>query len=227
MVMLNRPVELSNVKSTAAKQPRQAIALISDHGDPAAEIGREEAGGQNVYVRQVGESLAKLGWQVDMFTRKVRPDDATIVQHTPHCRTIRLTAGPEAFVPRDQLMEHMPAFVEAFQKFQAKEGSNYPLIHTNYWLSAWVGLQLKQRSNVQLIHTYHSLGAVKYQTVEKPASAALRLHCGDQPPRRSHAADVGFAIRQCQSYSLRHRFRKLPCYPTIGGPQKVRLKQYR
>ncbi len=62
---------------------RQAIALISEHGDPAAEIGKDAAGGQNVYVRQVGEALAKLGWQVDMFTRKSHPTDDPIVQHSP------------------------------------------------------------------------------------------------------------------------------------------------
>lgn len=155
---------------------RQAIALISDHGDPAAEIGKEEAGGQNVYVRRVGEALCKLGWQVDMFTRKVNPDDETIIQHTPHCRTIRLKAGPETFVPRDELFQYMPEFVQAFHKFQTKEGTNYPLIHTNYWMSAWVGLQLKQSHNVQLVHTYHSLGAVKYRsTLNHPPIAKTRL----------------------------------------------------
>jgi D-inositol-3-phosphate glycosyltransferase len=176
MVMYNRLVDSKVSKHFTGNRPnRQAIALISDHGDPAAEIGREEAGGQNVYVRQVGEALAELGWQVDMFTRKVRPEDPAIVQHSPHCRTIRLIAGPEEFVSRDRLMEYMPEFVEAFQKFQAKEGTNYPLIHTNYWLSAWVGMQLKQRSNIQLVHTYHSLGAIKYQTVTPPESATQRL----------------------------------------------------
>jgi hypothetical protein len=88
--------------STCSKLPlRQAIALISEHGDPAAQIGKDAAGGQNVYVRQVGEALAELGWQVDMFTRKSSPDDAKIVQHSPRCRTIRLTAGPETYIPRD------------------------------------------------------------------------------------------------------------------------------
>lgn len=155
---------------------RQAIALISDHGDPAADIGKDEAGGQNVYVRQVGEALAKLGWQVDLFTRKTRSDDTTIVQHTPHCRTIRLTAGPKEFIPRDELFAYMPEFVEAFQKFQSKEGTNYPLVHTNYWMAAWVGLTLKQQHNIQLVHTYHSLGALKYQAVEqRPAIAETRL----------------------------------------------------
>jgi len=63
------------------------IALISVHGDPAIEIGKEEAGGQNVYVRHVGEAPAQLGWQVEMFTRKANSEQ-TVVEHTPNCRTI-------------------------------------------------------------------------------------------------------------------------------------------
>jgi glycosyltransferase involved in cell wall biosynthesis len=144
---------------------RPPIALISDHGDPAAEIGVEEAGGQNVYVREVGETLASLGWQVDMFTRKVNPADPTIVYHSPYCRTIRLIAGPEQFIPRDEIFEYMPQFVEALDTFRLRENIHYPLIHTNYWLSAWVGLQLKERHKIQLVHTYHSLGALKYQVI--------------------------------------------------------------
>lgn len=156
--------------------PRQPIALISDHADPAAEIGVEEAGGQNVYVRQVGETLATLGWQVDMFTRKVKPEDPAIVQHSPHCRTIRLVAGPEQFIPRDEIFDYMRQFVEAFSAFRLREGINYRVVHTNYWLSAWVGLQLKKISQIQLVHTYHSIGAVKYSVVpNRPAIASTRL----------------------------------------------------
>ena len=183
MVFLTSKPNSSKVHSDAAAAfvlpranlpSRQAIALISEHGDPAADIGREEAGGQNVYVRQVGEALAKLGWKVDMFTRKSNADDPTIVQHSPYCRTVRLVAGPQEFVPRDQLFEYMPEFLEAFLTCQGKH--HYPLIHTNYWMSAWVGLQVKQSQNVQLVNTYHSLGAVKYQAVQDiPAIASTRL----------------------------------------------------
>ncbi len=155
---------------------RQSIALISDHGDPAADIGREEAGGQNVYVRQVGEALARLGWQVDMFTRKSKAEDDTIVQHTPYCRTIRLKAGPEKFVPRDEIFQYMPEFLASFRAFQTKEGVIYPLVHSNYWMSAWIGLELKASQGAQLIHTYHSLGSVKYQSVlTQPEIVTTRL----------------------------------------------------
>ncbi|MEA5577958.1 glycosyltransferase family 1 protein [Anabaena sp. UHCC 0451] len=152
------------------------IALISVHGDPAIEIGREEAGGQNVYVRQVGEALSQLGWQVDMFSRKVSADQEDIVQHNPRCRTIRLTAGPVEFVPRDNGFKYLPEFVEQLLKFQKENGFKYEVVHTNYWLSSWVGLQLKQIQGSKQVHTYHSLGIVKYNTIENiPLVASQRL----------------------------------------------------
>jgi D-inositol-3-phosphate glycosyltransferase len=165
------PLVLSSIDRT-----RPAIALISEHGDPAAEVGKEAAGGQNVYVRQVGEALAALGYQVDMFTRKANPYDPEIVQHSPSCRTIRLVAGPQAYVARDEMMPYMPEFVEALLRFQTKHFMTYKAIHTNYWMSGWVGMQLRKYYPVKLIHTYHSLGAVKYLSVpEIPEVANQRL----------------------------------------------------
>ncbi|MEQ9480709.1 glycosyltransferase family 4 protein [Coleofasciculus sp. F4-SAH-05] len=155
---------------------RQHIALISVHGDPAVEIGKEEAGGQNVYVRHLGEALANLGWHVDMFTRKANADDPVIVEHSPRCRTIRLKAGPEAFVPRDKIFGYTGEFLDNLLRFQEWEGVRYSLVHTNYWLSAWVGMQWKKRQSIPQVHTYHSLGAVKYQSVEAiPMIAGTRL----------------------------------------------------
>ncbi len=45
---------------------KPAYALISVHGDPAIELGKEGAGGQNLYVRLLGLALAKRGCQVDI-----------------------------------------------------------------------------------------------------------------------------------------------------------------
>jgi glycosyltransferase involved in cell wall biosynthesis len=152
------------------------IALISVHGDPAIEIGKEEAGGQNVYVRYVGEALAQIGWQVDMFTRKASAEQETIVEHRPNCRTIRLTAGPEEFVPRDNIFGYAPEFVQQLLKFQQQSGVKYDLVHTNYWISSWVGMQLKKIQGSKQVHTYHSLGAVKYKSVSTiPLIAKTRL----------------------------------------------------
>lgn len=152
------------------------IALISVHGDPAIEIGKEEAGGQNVYVREVGKALAQLGWQVDMFSRRVSPEQELMVHHSPLCRTIRLTAGPEEFVPRDNGFKYLPDFVKQLLRFQQENNITYPIVHTNYWLSSWVGMQLKEIQGSKQVHTYHSLGAVKYKAVDTiPLIATKRL----------------------------------------------------
>ncbi|MEH2273082.1 MAG: glycosyltransferase [Nostoc sp.] len=155
---------------------KHRIALISVDGDPAVEIGQEEAGGQNVYVRQVGYALAQQGWQVDMFTRRSSPEQAAIAQHSPNCRTIRLNAGPAEFIGRDKLFNHLPEFIREFQQFQQHQGFHYSLIHTNYWLSSWVGMELKKQQPLIQVHTYHSLGAVKYRSIsDVPVIAAQRL----------------------------------------------------
>ncbi|MGF1486267.1 MAG: glycosyltransferase [Prochloraceae cyanobacterium] len=155
---------------------RGKIALISVHGDPAVEIGKEEAGGQNVYVREVGEALAKIGWQVDMFTRKTSLEQARIVEHSPNCRTIRLTAGPEEFIERNRIFAYLSDFVASFLKFQAESKVQYPIVHTNYWLSAKVGMEISKKQLIKQIHTYHSLGAVKYKASKTiPLIANTRL----------------------------------------------------
>lgn len=161
-------------KPSAATGP--LYALISVHGDPAAEIGRDGAGGQNVYVRELGLALARRGYQVDMFTRRESPDQETIVHHAPGCRTIRLKAGPAEFVHRDHIFDYLPEFTRAWVKFQQQYQRDYNLIHTNYWDAGWVGLQLKFKLGLPLVHTYHSIGAIKYQNLtELPLIAPTRL----------------------------------------------------
>ncbi len=133
------------------------IALISVKSDPAIETKS-----QNVYVRKLGEALSRLGWQVDMFTRKTDATQSDIVQHNLNCRTIRLTAGPEQFLSRQRLIGYLPEFLKQLCQFQKVNNIYYGLIHTNYWLSAWVGMEFKKIQPLKHVHTYHSLGAVQY-----------------------------------------------------------------
>ncbi|MBC8123208.1 MAG: glycosyltransferase family 1 protein [Gemmatimonadaceae bacterium] len=157
-------------------QAQRRVALISVHGDPAATIGAEQAGGQNVYVREVGRHLAALGHQVDMFTRRISPDQPEIVQIAPGCRVVRLAAGPLEYTSRDHLYQYLPAFVTSLLQFVKKQRLSYEAVHTNYWLSGQVGLMLREVLHIPQIHTYHSLGAVKYLNVtEIPSVAKTRL----------------------------------------------------
>lgn len=127
-------------------------------------------------MRNIGEELARNGWMVDMFTRKVSPHQETIVQHSPNCRTIRLEAGPISFIPRDTLFEHALDFVHNFLNFECQNKILYPIIHSNYWISGWVGLQVSHIQGSKQLHTYHSLGCIKYITMGSiPKVAETRL----------------------------------------------------
>lgn len=151
-------------------------ALIAVDSDPTADIGTNGAGSQNVYVRELGLGLAQRGCKVDIFTRREHPNQAEIVKNSPGCRTIRLTAGAAEFIPRTELFEHLPAFVAAWLAFQTSSGCKYALIHSNYWLSGWVGLQLKSLLKIPQVHTFHSIGMVKYKDVEDPPEIATTRH---------------------------------------------------
>ncbi|MGI0488760.1 glycosyltransferase [Pantanalinema rosaneae CENA516] len=142
-------------------QPKPAYALISVHCDPATALDQEGVGGQSLYVRLLGLALAKRGCQVDIFTRRQHPEQATIVELAPGCRIIRLKAGSAYPVPSSELFGYLPEFVEAWLAFVQQSGRTYELIHTNYWLSGWVGLQLKSYLGLPFVHTFHSIGAVK------------------------------------------------------------------
>lgn len=147
-------------KSLTTRTPLR-IALVSVHGDPLLPTGSEEAGGQNVYVREVARMLAKRGHHVDVFTRGRTCRTAEVHPVGPY-RVIRLPAGPVGFISRDHLFEHLPAFVRRAREFVSAEGGRYDVLHSNYWLSGWVGSRLTDAWQVPQLHTHHSLGAVKY-----------------------------------------------------------------
>ena len=174
-----KPLEKKEISDTVThSKTRGKIALISVHDDPAIDIGKEEAGRQNVYVRKVGEALARLGWQVDMFTRCSDTKQEKIVNHSFNCRTIRLTAGPEEFIDRQNIFDYLPKFLVSFFQFQHEQQSLYPIVHTYYWLSGWVGMEVKKRQSIRHLHTYHSLGAVEYRqinTIPLIAKTHLRI----------------------------------------------------
>lgn len=151
------------------------VAMVSVHGDPLLPIGAEEAGGQNVYVREVAKALAARGVDVDVFTRGRACGDATV---TPlgAARVIRLPAGPRGFISRNELYAHLPEFLGHVRRFASTQPRRYDAVHTNYWLSGWTGLGLGLAWGVPQLHTHHSLGAVKYAAAGGlPASARTRL----------------------------------------------------
>lgn len=159
-----------------ARRAPGRVALISVHGGPLAQTGAEGAGGQNVYVREVARALSRRGLDVDVFTRG-REHESTEVCSLENARVIRLPAGRAGFIGRNELFPHLSEFLRNMTDFTQAEGKHYEVIHSNYWLSGWVGMQYARQFGVSQVHTHHSLGAVKFASTRCiPPLGHVRLH---------------------------------------------------
>ena len=140
------------------------IAMISEHASPLAAAGGVDSGGQNIYVAQTARHLAKLGYAVDIFTRRDRDDLPDIVQWHPGIRVIHVRAGPPCFVRKESLLPLMPEFARQVAHVAGemkKRGQPYALCHAHFFMSGLVARRLKQELGIPLVVTFHALGRVR------------------------------------------------------------------
>jgi glycosyltransferase involved in cell wall biosynthesis len=156
------PIARSRRTQTAdpMRQPRLRIALISEHASPLATLGSVDAGGQNLYVLNVAKCLAKSGHHVDVLTRRDARHLPAVVDLRPGLRVVHLDAGPASFVPKERLLQHMPAFLEAARAL-LQHSVAYDVLHANFFMSGLVGLRLKELFGLPLVMTFHALGLVR------------------------------------------------------------------
>jgi phosphoheptose isomerase len=139
------------------------LAFISEHASPLATLGGVDSGGQNVYVAQTACALARLGYTVDIFTRRDDPNQPTIVNWQPGVRVIHVEAGPPSFVRKEELLPLMDAFSEWMVRFIQQEAGRYALVHAHFFMSALVASRLKQQLGLPYVVTFHALGKVRLQ----------------------------------------------------------------
>ncbi len=142
------------------ERPRR-IAFLSEHASPLALLGGADAGGQNVYVDEVSRNLGRLGYAVDVFTRRDAADAPESVAWAPGVRVVNLPAGPPRPLPKDDLWPLMPAFRDALLRFIAREGARYDLVHGNFWMSGWVATELRGLLGVPVAQIFHAMGKTK------------------------------------------------------------------
>lgn len=137
------------------------IALVSEHASPLALLGSEDAGGQNVYIDEIGRHLADLGYAVDIFTRRDSPSLAEVVEWAPGVRVVNLDAGPPAALPKDALWPLMPDFQRSLIAFMLRSGVRYDLLHGHFWMSGWVVSRLRARLRAPAVQLFHATGITK------------------------------------------------------------------
>lgn len=152
------------------------IAFISVHASPLAVLGQKDAGGMNVYIRELAHHLGALGLAVDIYTRRTDLTSHTVTYLAKDVRVINITAGPAEPVDKQQLFQHLPEFARQAALFSLSDGVRYDVVHAHYWLSGWTAHLLRRYWDapmVQMFHTTaHMKNAVLAQADREPAQRA-------------------------------------------------------
>lgn len=146
----------------SGKPRQQRIMMISTHGYVAAEpeLGRPDTGGQVVYVLELSKCLARMGFKVDILTRRFENQPAS-ERVGERVRILRFPCGGRDFIPKEVLCDHIPEWVENAHRYIQSKHLNYSFINSHYWDAGIAGAALAKRLNVPHIHTPHSIGAWK------------------------------------------------------------------
>ncbi|MFO7577580.1 MAG: HAD family hydrolase [Pelovirga sp.] len=151
------------------------LVLISVHGlirGDDLELGRDaDTGGQTLYVVELASALARHPEvrQVDLVTRLLVDPALAADYASPleplfdKLRIVRIAAGPDIYLPKEQLWDHLDVFADQLQGFFRQQEQWPDIFHSHYADAGWVGSQLARLTGIPLIHTGHSLGRVKRQ----------------------------------------------------------------
>jgi len=134
--------------------------MLSLHTSPLEQPGSGDAGGMNVYVRSVAVEMAKMGVEVDIFTRACAPDQPHAVELAPGVTVHHVTAGPRRKVAKELLPKLAGELVEGVAR-SVLHGTRFDALHSHYWVSGVAGLSLSRHWDVPLVHTMHTMARVK------------------------------------------------------------------
>ncbi len=137
------------------------VAAISVHTSPLATLGGKDAGGMNVYVRELSCHTSKLGLPVDVFVRRTDPDAPEVLQICDNVYLINITAGPAAPVDKNDIFQYLPEFAEQVALYSVRNGVRYDVVHAHYWLSGWVAHLLKRYWETPFIQMFHTTAHMK------------------------------------------------------------------
>lgn len=152
---------MDNGRGTGDFGAIRRVAMVSVHTSPLATLGEKDAGGLNVYVRELSRQLGRRGIAVDVFTRRNAADLPDVVVAGQNVRVIHVTAGPPAPMDKDAIFDVLPEFASEAALFAAREGLHYDIVHAHYWLSGWAALLLRRHWSAPIVQMFHTLAHLK------------------------------------------------------------------
>ena len=154
------------------------LLVISLHTCPLSPLGTESAGGMNVYISRLSMALEKLGFSIDIITKKHRECTEDVVYLSKQTKVIHLSSIP-LNINKNKLYKYLDQFEKSIMDFITTTNNDYDLIHSHYWLSGMVGVNLSKNLNINNITTFHTLAEIKNKTAGQEKESLIRSNCED------------------------------------------------
>jgi sucrose-phosphate synthase len=177
------------------------ILLVSIHGlirGHDLELGRDaDTGGQTLYVVELARALGQRDdvERVDLVTRRI-VDPAVSEDYaeaeevlSDKVRIIRIDAGPEEYIPKEQLWDHLDSFTDNLVDWIREQPRVPDIVHSHYADAGYVGVRLANLGAMPLVHTGHSLGRDKRKQLLAKGLSAEEIETTYNMSRRINAEE--------------------------------------
>jgi len=143
-----------------------SILMISSHGYVAAEpeLGKPDTGGQVVYVLELAKRFSRLGYRVDLITRRFE-NQPEFDEANDNFRVWRIPFGGKKFIRKEDMHDVLGDFVTNFLAAVRTRNVQYDVVYSHYWDAGWAGQKIAEELQIPHVHTPHSLGAWKQENM--------------------------------------------------------------
>ncbi|ALE06981.1 D-inositol 3-phosphate glycosyltransferase [Arthrobacter sp. ERGS1:01] len=152
--------------------------MLSLHTSPLEQPGGGDAGGMNVYVRQLALELAAAGVLVDIYTRRTSAKQADTVALAPSVMVHHVKAGPFAKVSKEDLpdlitemADAVAAHIRTLASGPSPAAVPVSVVHSHYWVSGMAGILVARALDLPLVHTMHTMARVKNKHLQPGQTA--------------------------------------------------------
>jgi mannosylfructose-phosphate synthase len=143
-----------------------SILMLSVHGYVSAEpeLGKPDTGGQVVYALELAKRFSRLGYRVDLVTRRFegQPEFDEI---NNNCRVWRIPFGGDNFIRKEDMHDYLGDLVTNCLVSIRNRGRQYHIVYSHYWDAGWAGQKIAEELSIPHVHTPHSLGWWKKQNM--------------------------------------------------------------
>ena len=180
-------------------------------------------GGQLVYVKEIGMALVDQGHKVDIVTRRIVdpewPEFADPIDHytgyESGLRIVRIPCGGDAFLPKEQLWDHLPEFISNTLLFYGNKLPDFVTAH--YADGGLCALLLQAQTGLKFTFTGHSLGAQKLDKLGTDSSNSAEMEERFCFSRRIDAERLAMKKAFCIITSTRQERLKQYAHPLYRG----------